>query len=437
MPPPRFADHRRHFALIQAAIGRAADPGAAVRARLSRSRSAIRVGGRLFPLKPGSQVVVIGFGKAAAAMAQAAAEILGDAWTRGLVVVPHGSGRARLPRTETVEAGHPLPDEGSLLAGREAERLLAGLERRDYVLALVSGGGSALLELPREGLALDDLRATQGLLLRSGAPIEDLNTVRRALSRLKGGGLARLASPARTLGLILSDVVGDRLEAIASGPTVLAAAPGPGFGLKVLRRSGIEAQVPSAVLATLANPPAPRRPAPRPFNQIVAGNRGALAAARREAQDLGFKTRLITARMTGEAREVGAAVARRLRRAVQTPVAHLLGGETTVTVRGSGRGGRNQELALAAAIELEGAAGVALMALATDGVDGPTDSAGAIVTGATMPRLRQEGVDPAAALDANDSYPALERAGALIRSGPTGTNVSDIVVALRYPHEAE
>ena len=433
MKTPRFADHRRHFGLIQAAIARAADPRRAVAAHLSRSRRGIRIDARLFPLASDSRMVVVAFGKAAAGMAQAVAEILGDVWTRGLVVVPHGSGVRALARTEIVEAGHPLPDRGSLHAGGAAERLLAGLQGQDYLLALISGGGSAMLELPRKGLTLDDLRTTQALLLRSGAPIEDINVVRRGLSLIKGGGLARSASPARTLGLILSDVVGDALTAIASGPTVLSAAPKPGFALKVLRRYRIESQVPAAVIRALHIPAAPRGPIPRPFNRIVASNRTALAAAADEAERLGFQVRVVTRRMVGEARTVGADLAHWGRRPVKRPTALLSGGETTVVVRGDGHGGRNQELALSAALEMDAAPAGALMALATDGVDGPTDAAGAIVTGETASRLRAAGVDPAAALEANDSYPALDKIGALIRTGATGTNVNDVVVVLKYP----
>lgn len=433
MKTPRFADHRQHFGLIQAGIARAANPGRAVAAHLSRSRRAIRIFARLFPLTSDSRVVVVACGKAAAGMAQAAAATLGDAWARGLVVVPHGSGLRTLARTEIIEAGHPLPDKGSLLAGRAAERLLDGLRAQDYLLALVSGGGSAMLELPRKGLSLADLRATQALLLRSGAPIEDINVVRRGLSLIKGGGLARFASPARSLGLILSDVVGDRLTAIASGPTVLAPAPRPDAALRVLRRYKLEARVPAAVLTALRSAAAPPRPVPRPFNRIIASNRTALAAAADEAERLGFQVRVVTRRMVGEARRVGSDLARRARRPVRRPTALLLGGETTVVVRGDGRGGRNQELALSAALALEPAPAFALMALATDGVDGPTDAAGAIVTGGTASRLRAAGVDPAAALEANDSYPALDKIGALIRTGATGTNVNDVVVLLKYP----
>ncbi|MGH2605074.1 MAG: glycerate kinase type-2 family protein [Anaerolineales bacterium] len=433
MNPPRFADHRQHFVLLQAAIARAADPGRAVAAHLSRSRRGIRIDARLFPLTSNSRVVVVAFGKAAAGMAQAAAEILGDAWAQGLAVIPHGSTLRALGKAEIIEAGHPLPDQGSLLAGRAAQRLLAGLQPQDYLLALISGGGSAMLELPLKGLSLEDLRATQNLLLRSGAPIEDLNLVRRGLSLVKGGGLARFASPARALGLILSDVVGDPLTAIASGPTVLAPAPRQGAALRVLRRYKLEARVPADVLTALRSAPPPRRPTPRPFNRIVASNRIALDAATEQAEKLGFQVQVITRRMVGEARRVGSDLAHRARRPVRRPTALLLGGETTVVVRGGGRGGRNQELALSAALELEGSPAVALMALATDGVDGQTDAAGAIVSGETAFRLRAEGVDPAAALEANDSYPALDKIGALIRTGATGTNVNDVVVVLKYP----
>ena len=287
-----------------------------------------------------------------------------------------------------------------------------------------------MFERPRPGITLDDLQRISDLLLRSGAPIEDVNTVRRALSSIKAGGLARLAAPARCVSLILSDVVGDRLSTIASGPTVLQRAL-PGAAQDILERYDLWNVAPDSIRSALQqSPPAPLR-APRPIHVIVGNNRMVLEAARDRCEALGFPARILSRQMRGEARQVGRRFAARLKRA-ERPCAWLMGGETTATVVGSGKGGRNQELALAAAMVLDGAPNVALMALATDGMDGPTDAAGAIITGETVQRMHALGTDPQVTLAENDAYPALQACSALIHTGPTGTNVNDLVVGLVY-----
>jgi hydroxypyruvate reductase len=334
------------------------------------------------------------------------------------------------PSLVAVAAGHPLPDRGSLVAGERARELLAHADPHDILLALVSGGGSAMFELLVEGVALEDLRALNDLLIRSGATVREINTVRKALSRVKGGGLARLASPARTIGLILSDVVGDPLSSVASGPTVLHA-PRPGAARRVLEIHRLWDKTSPGIRAALEGGGRGERPrTPRPLNLLVGSSRTMVQAVLAEAAGRRLRPRLLTGRMEGEAREVGGGFARRLLRA-PPPACLVMGGETTVTVRGKGRGGRNQELALAAALELEGVTGAAVMALATDGIDGPTDAAGAWVEGSTVSRALEVGFDPRASLRANDSYPLLHAVDALLTTGPTGTNVGDLVVGIR------
>jgi hydroxypyruvate reductase len=386
---------------------------------------------------------VVAAGKASPGMAAAAVGALKGRVAHGVVAVPRAPGALEKRATARVQqsglvvvpAGHPLPDSGSLRAGRAAADLAHRLNHHDLVLALISGGGSAMLELPVSGVALGDLRRLNHLLLRSGLPIESVNLVRRTLSLIKAGGLARLFAPARVVGLILSDVAGGRLEAVASGPTILRRRPANRRQARAtLQRAGLWSRVPASIRSVLSQPTAAKgRTAhrPRAANFLLGSNAEAVSAAALAARRMGLPTRVLTRRMRGEAREVGRRVGGWLRRSPR-PACVVLGGETVVTVRGRGRGGRNQEVALAAALAMEGTAGAALLSAATDGIDGPTDAAGAIVTGETARSMRARGVDPAAALAANDSYHALKTVGALLHTGPTGTNVNDLVVGIVY-----
>jgi hydroxypyruvate reductase len=316
------------------------------------------------------------------------------------------------------------------------------------VLALISGGGSALMELPLPGVRLGDLQALNRQLLASGAEIGEINRVRRALSQIKAGGLARLAWPAQVVALILSDVVGDRLSLVASGPTVLTGSDSM-EARRILQRHVLWREAPETVhLALAQRGPADRsgtarhaprrrtagRPARRPVNVLVGSNRHLIQAAARAAADLGFQVRVLTGRMQGEAHEVGTRFGARLRRAPPGSCL-LMGGETTVTLTRAGRGGRNQELALAAGLALEGQPGRAVMAFASDGVDGPTEAAGAVVDGGIALRAESLGLDPREALARHDSYPLLAAVEALIHTGPTGTNLNDLVVGLSYAAE--
>ncbi len=437
---------REHLETIRVAAVEAVEPGRAVARFLSRDGDVLRAGDASTRLAPGASVRLVAAGKAAAAMAEAAASVLGERLERGVLVTKHGhlGGRTLPPSVAVFEAGHPVPDDSGRAGVAAVEALLAGRHEGDTVVVLLSGGASALLADPAEPLGLDGLRATTDLLLRSGAPIGEMNAVRKHLSRLKGGQLARLAAPAHVVSLVLSDVVGDPLDVIASGPT----APDPTSftdAWEVIERRGLVDVLPAAVRTRLRDGVEGKLPdTPKPgdalfarvTNVIVGSNRLAALAAADAARTLGYETLLLSTFVEGEAREI-ARVAAALGRGVLAhedpvgpPACLVLGGETTVTVRGNGRGGRNQELALAAALALEGIEGVSVMALATDGSDGPTDSSGAVVDGGTVAAIRAGGVDPAAALRGNDAYAALAAAGAHLLTGPTGTNVNDLLVVL-------
>jgi hydroxypyruvate reductase len=446
--------------LKQVAIGvfeaglRAVDPVEAVRRHVwLRSDGALvidgpGVGSSTSTLGPGAdfeRVVVVGAGKASARMCQAVEAILGDRVEGGLVVVKSGHA-VPTERVEVVEASHPVPDERGLVAARRIAEVAREADAATLVVVLVSGGGSALLALPAEGISLDEKREVTDLMLAAGADISELNTVRKHLSAIKGGWLARLASPARVISLVLSDVVGDRLEVIASGPTAPDATTFADAEAVLLRRCGGRPRlVPAAVWSRLERG---RRgeleETPKPgdecfdgvLNVVIGSNAAALAACCADARARGLDPLLLSSTVEGEAREVArvlAAMAGECRRSgspARPPACLVSGGETTVTVRGPGRGGRNQELALGAALAIRGLEGVAILAAGTDGTDGPTDAAGAIAFGDTLARARDLGLDPRAHLDANDSYRFFDALGDLLRTGPTGTNVMDIHLVL-------
>ncbi len=440
---PATAALRRAAARILEQAVAAVDPYAATSRVVRRTHAGLQVGSRTYPLPAGARAVVVGAGKAGAPMARAIEEALDDRLTAGLVAVKTGY-TAPLKRVRLLEAGHPLPDYAGEAATQGILALVARLNPQDLVICLISGGGSALLPLPRPGLTLADVVRTTELLLRSGATITEMNTVRKHLSKIAGGQLARAAAPARLVTLIVSDIVGSPVDAIASGPTV----PDPttyADALDVLEKYRLTDRVPPAVLNTLrrgaagalAETPKPGDPVFREAQvEVVADNASAARAALAEAGRLGFRPLLLSTSIEGEAREVGRVLAGIARQVAATgdPVARpaciVAGGETTVTVTGDGRGGRNQELALAAAPALDGLPDVLLVSFATDGTDGPTDAAGAVADGTTAARARARGMDPARHLAANDAYPCLDAIGDLIRTGPTNTNVNDLILIL-------
>ncbi|GAP12484.1 glycerate 2-kinase [Longilinea arvoryzae] len=389
------------------------------------------------------RVLAVGAGKAAYPMALALEQALGDRLERGLVVTKDGHIPTpnALRRIRAVEAGHPLPDERGAQAARQIADLLNGAGLHDLAFCLISGGGSALLTAPAPEIPLADLQQLTTLLLRSGAPIQRINGLRKHLEILKGGGLARLAAPARVITLILSDVVGDPLDAIASGPTVPDSTTYAG-AWHTLEEFGLLASAPPSILARLRHGlegriPETLKPGDPVFARVscllVGSNALAADAAAREARSLGWNTAVLTTQKEGEARTVGAELAELARQVlreglpVPAPACLILGGETTVTVRGSGRGGRNQEAALGAVAGLAGLPGVLVVSLATDGGDGPTDAAGAVASGETQARAAALGLDPEEALLDNDAYPLFDALGDLLKPGPTRTNVNDLM----------
>ena len=375
-------------------------------------------------------------------MAAAVEGILGARITAGVVIVKYGYG-VPLRRIRVVEAGHPLPDAAGQRGAEELLELVRSAGTSDLVLCLISGGGSALLPAPAGEMSLDDEISVTGLLLRSGATIQEINTVRKHLSRIKGGRLAA-ASPARVAALILSDVLGDPVDSIASGP----AAPDPTTfrdAIEIIHRYGLAESMPDSAMTYLHRGAAGREPeTPKPDDPVFRGvqtvlvgsNEQAVAAAAARAKALGFRTLMLTTYLEGEAREaarVFCSVARSVgsrRMPVAPPACLLAGGETTVTIRGQGRGGRCQEFALASGAAIAGWANTVVAAFGTDGTDGPTDAAGALVDGATAARARNHGLEADRALADNDSYPFFQRLGDLLMTGPTRTNVNDIYLAL-------
>jgi hydroxypyruvate reductase len=383
-----------------------------------------------------ARVFLLGAGKASGAMAAAAEEVVGDRVAGGFVVVKDGYG-APLRRVEIAEAGHPVPDVRGVAASARLLEVARRAGENDLVLFLVSGGGSALTPAPAPPITLAEKQELTRLLLASGATIGELNAVRKHLSLFKGGQLARAAWPAPVLTLALSDVIGDPLDVIASGPT----APDPttfADALEVLARRGVSARVAASITRRLAagrageiqETPKPGDPLFDRVSNVVIGNNALVTdAAIARARRLGFQAHLMTRELQGEARDVARDFVARARRLVP-PACLIAGGETTVTVKGPGKGGRCQEFALAAALELRASDRITLLAAGTDGTDGPTDAAGAIVDAGSVERGTAAGADARRALGDNDAYAFLRASGDLVVSGPTRTNLLDLYLAV-------
>jgi hydroxypyruvate reductase len=397
-------------------------------------------------LAPSGRVRVVGAGKASGAMAAAAEAALADVIADGLVVVKDGY-RAPTHRITLVEAGHPVPDARGEAAAHRIRALAEACGADDLLLVLVSGGGSALTPAPVPPITLADKQAMTRLLLAAGANINQLNAVRKHCSLLKGGQLARAAAPARVHALLLSDVIGDPLDVIASGPT----APDVSTFAEaraILERFDLLARAPAPIVDRLGRgmrgevPETPKPDDPvfrRVTNTVIGNNALVVDAAAARARALGYTPHVLTRSLEGEAREVAdrlVALARQIRDGrgpVAAPACVIAGGETTVTVRGKGAGGRCQEFGLAAALALDGQDGVVALAAGTDGTDGPTDAAGAVVDGGSARRARERGLDPRVSLDANDSNPVLAATGDLVVTGPTNTNLLDLYLLLIDP----
>ncbi|MBI3970985.1 MAG: glycerate kinase [Chloroflexi bacterium] len=446
MKTPTFHSARDLAWQVMRAALAAVDPAQAVRNALRREDDSLYLGDRKYDLATYRRVIVVGAGKASGPMARAVEDVLGDRIDTGLVNVKYGY-TDETHRIRLREAGHPLPDENGLAGTREIVELLAGAGKRDLVLCLISGGGSALLMLPEDGISLADFQVLTQVLLRSGATINQINTIRKHIERVKGGRLAQVAAPADVATLVLSDVVGNPLDFIASGPTVPDTTTFAG-ALDVLRQFDLEDKVPVSVVNWLrrgargevAETPKPGDPLFSTVATVVIGSNDIAAeAALAEAKRLGFDGLLLTTYLEGEAREMGklaAALAKELvhrGKPLAPPACLILGGETTVTVRGQGKGGRNQEIALSAALAMAGIERALIVALATDGSDGPTDAAGGFADGRALERIEKAGLDARAALADNNSYEVLRTTGDLLVTGPTNTNVNDLLFVFAFP----
>jgi glycerate 2-kinase len=433
---------RQYAREIWEAALHAANPSTSLHNAIQVSDGVLSVAGRRFPLT--GRLIVVGAGKAAARMAQVVEEIAGNHVTGGLVVTKYGHALP-LKRIRLVEAGHPIPDEPGVRAVSDTKKLLSGLKAEDIVLCLISGGGSALWPAPAEGITLEEKQQVTQLLLRAGATIQELNGVRKHLSAIKGGQLARWASPARVISLIMSDVIGDPLDFIASGPT---APDTTSFHDALATMQKYAVQPAAAVLRRLENGsrgkiaenPKPGDPLFRNVdNRIIANNRLLVDAASKKAKELGFNTLILGTELEGEAKDAArflSVIGREVARSgnpIQQPACLLTAGETTVAVRGSGMGGRNQEMALAWAVASASQAEQAsccFASVATDGTDGPTDAAGGLVDPLTCARALQKGLDPLKFLAENNSFHFLKATGDLIVTGPTQTNLMDIQILL-------
>jgi len=397
--------------------------------RLSGDSLRIRDDG--YDLRKFRRILVAGAGKASAGMAAALEEILGDRITNGVVVTKHGHS-VPTRRIRILEASHPIPDEDSVKAGRQIQALAESAGPDDLVIFLLSGGASALMELPAKGITLDELRATTDLLLRAGADITELNAVRSRLSLIKAGGLGRSVYPAQLVCLVISDVLGNPLPVIGSGPcwpTESGARPSD-----VLSRLGVDSGIPRGVRRRLEDATeSTRGKEPQAVPHVILGDIWtAIDSARAEAVSRGLRPLILTASLGGEAAHAGrhfGSIAHDMKRSMPDYDCLIAGGETTVKVTGAGKGGRAQELAVAAAESLPES--VSLLSAGTDGTDGPTDAAGALVDGSTLARAISRGVHPEQAIMNNDTYRLLEAAESLVFTGPTHTNVNDLVILTR------
>ncbi len=433
---------RDALAIFNAAL-RAVDPEQAVYDHVRLSNNTLHVGDSTYDLGAYENIYVIGMGKAAASMAKALESLLGKRLTGGIVSVKYGHTR-ELEKIKINEAGHPLPDEAGLAASKEIIELAKSAGEKDLVLCVISGGGSALLPLPAEGLTLGDKQSVTDSLLQCGATIHELNAIRKQISMVKGGRLVTIAYPATLVSLILSDVIGDDLDVIASGPTVPDTHSFEDCR-DIIDKYELKTKIPIDVYEYIEEgckgkrQPTPKEDHPafaKTHNHVVGSNIIAALAAKDKARELGYNAILLSTYIHGETEEVAkvhTAIAKEIKASgnpVAKPACVISGGETTVTIEGEGKGGRNQEFVLAAAIDITGLENVVVLSGGTDGNDGPTDAAGAVADGGTISRAAKIGLDPAQVLHHNDSYNFFKPLDDLIITGPTNTNVMDIRLVL-------
>jgi hydroxypyruvate reductase len=416
------------------------------RIRIEKDRLWIRIeenSENIFDLNTFHKIFLVGTGKASNSMAKAVEEIFGDRMTKGVVTTKYGH-LLSLKKTEIIEAGHPIPDQKGYEGAKKIQGLLKKSGPKDLVIFILSGGGSALLPFPADGIELKEKQEMTQLLLDCGADIKEINTIRKHISRMKGGWLTRWAYPSTVIGFILSDVVGDQLDVIGSGPTV----PDPSTfeeAWEILKKYDLLNEIaPSIQKHLILGKEGKVEETPKPgdvvfervYNSLIGSNILALRAAEKEATSLGLNTLILSSSIEGETREASrfhTAIAKEVISSgnpIPKPACILSGGETTVTIKGKGLGGRNQEFALAGALEISGIEKVVLLSGGTDGTDGPTDASGAMVDHTTVHRAKSMGLDPKAHLENNDAYPFFQKLGDLLITGPTHTNVMDVRILL-------
>ena len=434
---------------ILRAVFKEIDPEQAVQQSIQRHQDEIIISSAKYTITAQQGIHIFGLGKAAQTMAAGAKKALAGLHFNGAVITKH-SDKNRveylLPQIQTFEGDHPVPTIRSQNAVKSALHVLGTMQPEDVVICLISGGGSSLAILPKEGIEVEDYQKVTRLLLESGAAIQEINVIRQGLDQFKGGGLVTLLSPASIITLILSDVVGDPLDIIASGPTIMPDNNGLNAG-RILEKYDLVEKIPSSVRTCLLGEKIPEGKAPSFFdgktertieNIMIRNNASAVKAASDAAEEQGFKPRIMDTRLQGEASDIGWKLGSFLREELSKreksheKLCWIYGGETTVTIHGKGKGGRNQELALSAARAITGLPNAAVLSIATDGEDGPTDAAGAFVTGETIEKGVRENLDAAMYLKNNNTYPYLDRAGGLIKTGPSGTNVNDLVILFAY-----
>lgn len=431
--------HQHVINIFQAGLD-AVHPERAMKKHLRLEGDILSVGEKQYNLSQYKNIDVIGAGKAGAFMARAIESILSDRIRYGFLVVKYGH-TASLNQIKLHEAGHPVPDEAGVQGTQEILHILNQSGEEDLIFCLISGGGSALLPAPVDGISLEEKQKMTQILLSCGATIHEINVLRKHISILKGGQLARLAYPSTLVSLILSDVIGDNLDVIASGLTAPDASTFQDC-LSILKKYQLQDKMPANIVNHLKKGQAgiiPETPKTGDIcfqniqNQIIGNNEMAARAAAEKAEALGYSTKILSTILQGEAREAAKYLVNQLKfemQKSQKPVCLIAGGETTVTLRGNGKGGRNQELALDAAIHLQNMKNVCLLSAGTDGTDGPTDAAGAIVDGETVNNAHNLKMDPVRFLENNNAYHFFEKTGGLVKTGPTNTNVMDLQILL-------
>ncbi|MCK4478698.1 glycerate kinase [Candidatus Bathyarchaeota archaeon] len=428
---------------LEAAL-EAADPEEIIKSKVTVKGSTLRIGQHRFGLQKFHRIYVVGGGKASGKMAETLESVLGNRISSGIVNVPHNSGPYKTRRIKFQEASHPIPDDAGMKGAEKMLNLVSQAEKNDLIICLISGGGSSLMPLPRGKITLNDKRQVTEALLKSGATINEVNTVRKHISAFKGGWLAKKAYPATIVNLILSDVIGDPLDFIASGPTVPDSTTFAD-AIEIMRRYSLWANMPQSVRTVLVEgqkdliaetPKKGDKVFSKVYNVVVGNNRSATLAVCNKIQKMGLRSLLLTASLEGEARHVGtvlASIAKEVGASghpLPKPCGIVAGGETTVTVVGDGKGGRNQEIALSAALNISDMNGVVIASFSTDGIEGLTEAAGALADGKTIIRSQEQGLNAKNFLANNDSFNFFSKLDDLIFTGLTRTNVNDISVII-------